>query len=270
MLKQYVTGALLILSMAAYSQTVQAQTTNTNNSNSDSSSTVTTNSNQQASSTNSGVTAMVSSYAPSHTHASVDSQVPLSLGGYAAFSQANCSNSLGVGATTKIFSLVVNAPKPEINCQHVVRSNAFGNEAKLANEMRKPMQAEINRAISVWQACTADLDTTAACIRMNVIRYVDPQHPDLTKTMPYPHFDDQAILMPAADQPAAMSSVQAMPSPPVERTYTKQLAQQSPSQGNLRNTAVQPSSMSSAQSARYRRAQEAVASLTWVQRASGN
>lgn len=200
--KKYL-GALVLLVGMMGMASVHAQSTNNNANNS--AANVQTNSTQQTSSTNAGVTAMVNSYGATQLHESVNSQVPLSLVGYGSFSQNNCSNALGVGATTKIFSLVFNAPKPEINCQHMVRSISFGREAGLANAMHKPMQAEIQRAISVWESCTADPRTTASCIRMNVIRYVDPQHPDLSQTMPYPHFDDQAIVLPPNTESVSQS-----------------------------------------------------------------
>lgn len=178
-------GALaLVVSMMAFSAHAQ-DSTNTSTSN------VNTSSQQQATSSNAGVTAQVNSYGMSHQ--SINAQVPLSLGGYGSFSQSNCSNAVGVGATTKIFSFVVNAPKPEQNCQHMVRSDAFGRESQLAAGQHKPNQAEIMRALSVWQACTPDDETIIACIRMGSIVYVDPAHPDIHKTMPAPKFVDERI-----------------------------------------------------------------------------
>lgn len=203
------TGALMLAGMMAFATAANAQSagsnsnsTNDNTSNSNAS----LSSTQQAQSTNAGVNAVVNQYGQKYTHAVVDQQVPLSLGGYGSFSQSNCSNALGVGASTKIFSFVASAPKPEINCQHIVRSDAFGREAGLAIASRKPMQAEIQRALSVWEACTASEETTAACIRMRVIRYVDPSKPDLKQTMPWPHFEDEAIIMPAAGEAAGMQA----------------------------------------------------------------
>lgn len=230
------TVALLAAGAMAFSITANAQSTsdstNSNNSNSSVSST------QQAQSTNQGVNAVVNQYGQKHTYANVSEQVPLSLGGYGSFSQSNCSNALGVGASTKIFSFVASGPKPEINCQHIVRSDAFGREAGLALANHKPMQAEIQRALSVWESCTADEETTAACIRMGVIRYVDPSKPDLKQTMPWPHFRDEGIVMPERAQPAGTQPPDPIVPPtqgvtpehdaaikPAARPYGDQLAQ---------------------------------------------
>lgn len=206
-----ITGALLMSGMLAFAGTAAAQSTS--DSTNTSSSNASLNSTQQAQSTNQGVNAVVNQYGQKHTYASVDAQVPLSLGGYGSFSQSNCSNALGVGASTKIFSLMASAPKPEVNCQHIVRSDAFGREANLAMTHRKPMQAEINRAMSVWQACTTDEETTAACIRMALIRYVDPSKPDLKQTMPWPKFEDVGIVMPARGEPAGTATPESITAP---------------------------------------------------------
>lgn len=256
-------GVLLAAAMLFMSG-AYAQSTNTN----DSTSGANVNSTQQTSSSNEGVNAVVNSYGADRTHATVNEQVPLSLVGYGSFSQNNCSNALGVGATTKIFSLVFNAPKPEVNCQHMVRSDAFGREAGLANATKKPAQAEIQRALSVWEACTADLETTAACIRMNAIRYVDPQHPDLTKTMPYPHFVDEGVTMPAWNQPAgeAVSSLPASdapvaaPIPSHPKGWTNEQW--------LKDHPAATSQVKPANDQQFADSQAALNSLPWVQKAS--
>jgi hypothetical protein len=207
------TGALLLVGTLAFASAAAAQSTNDNTNSTNSNSNASLNSTQQAQSSNEGVNAVVNQYGQKNTHAVVDSQVPLSLGGYGSFSQSNCSNALGVGASTKIFSFVASAPKPEINCQHIVRADSFGREANLAMAHRKPMQAEINRAMSVWQSCTTDEETTAACIRMALIRYVDPEHPDLKQTMPWPKFEDVGIVMPARGQAAGTQTPDSIKAP---------------------------------------------------------
>lgn len=208
--KKHLGALALVAAMMAFTATASAQdSTNTSTSN------VNTNSNQLASSTNEGVTAQVNSYGAERMHQSLNAQVPLSVVGYGSFSQNNCSNAVGVGATTKIFSLVVNAPKPEQNCQHMVRSDAFGREAQLARSLNKPNQAEIMRALSVWQACTADDETIAACIRMGSIVYVDPSKPDIRHTMPRPQFADPTIQV-------SGSEASVIPSRPVGWTNAPQ------------------------------------------------
>lgn len=197
-------GALaLVVGMMAFTATAYAQSVNESTSN------VNTSSQQQATSSNEGVTAQVNSYGAERMHQSLNAQVPLSVVGYGSFSQSNCSNALGVGATTKIFSFVYNAPTPEKNCQHMVRSDAFGREAQLAHNQGKANQAEIMRALSVWQACTADEETTAACIRMGSIQYVDASKPDLRQTMPRPQFTDAAIQAPGT--PVSSTAIPSRP-----------------------------------------------------------
>lgn len=188
MKKQYLLGTLAFACMVALSAPSHAQST----SNGTGTSNVNAQQSTAANSTNAGVTALVNQYGADNIHSNVSSQVPLSVVGYGSFSQNGCVSSVGLGATTKIFSFVYNAPTPELNCQHAVRSDEFGREAQLAKSQDKPIQAETMRALSVWQACTSDDETIAACIRMGSIAYVDPEHPDIHQTKPVAHFDETA------------------------------------------------------------------------------
>jgi hypothetical protein len=186
MMKKSLLGALGLASMVAFSATANAQST----SNGTGTSNVSTNANQSTESSNSGVQAQVYQFGATQMHESVNSQVPLSVVGYGSFSQNGCVSSLGLGATTKIFSIVYNAPTPEQNCQHAVRSDEFGRESQLAASHSKPIEAEDMRALSVWETCTADDDTAAACIRIGKIAYVDPNHPDIHQTKPVSFYSE--------------------------------------------------------------------------------
>jgi hypothetical protein len=186
--RKYLLGTLAAACMVAITTTAAAQST----SNGTGTSTVSTQSNQSTESSNSGVQAQVYQFGATKMAESVNSQVPISLSGYGSFSQNGCESSFGLGATTKVFSLIYNAPKPEQNCQHAVRSDEFGRESNLAISHGKPVQSEDLRAISVWEACTSEDDTATACIMMGKIAYIDPQHPDIHKTKPVPFYTEDA------------------------------------------------------------------------------
>jgi len=186
--RKYIIGAIGMACMVTLTA-VDAQSTSSGTGTASS----TTSAVQTAQSSNAGVTAQVYQYGATKMHETVNSQVPLSVVGYGSFSQNSCENAVGLGASTKVFSFIYNAPHPEQNCQHAVRSNEFGQESQLARAEAKPTQAENMRALSVWEACTADDDTIAACIRMGVIAYVDPSHPDIHQTKPNPYYGVPAV-----------------------------------------------------------------------------
>lgn len=186
MMKQYLLGALSLACMVAFAAPAHAQST----SNGTGTANVNTQQQTAANSTNAGVNAQVNQYGASDIHTSVNSQVPLSVVGYGSFSQNGCVSSTGLGASTKIFSFVYNAPTPEQNCQHGVRSDQFGRESQLAKSQDKPIQAEILRASGVYQTCTSSDDTIVMCIRAGLIAYVDPDHPDIHETKPVMHFEE--------------------------------------------------------------------------------
>lgn len=210
----------LVLGIAVFSTTAYAQSApppvniGGNTATGTGTSNVSTNSNQNATSSNAGVTAAVNQYGATHMNERLDAQVPLALSGYGSFSQSNCANSLGVGATTRIFSFVFNAPKANVNCQQIVMSNAWGAESQLARNEGKPIQAELMRATSVWQLCQISKVQKEMCIREGLIVYVDPKNPKLSETLPNPQFAETAqshIIPPVAVGP------QMLPSQPTTR-----------------------------------------------------
>jgi hypothetical protein len=196
MMKQYLLGTLSVACMVAFSATAHAQ----NTSNGTGTANVSTQSNQSTSSTNAGVTALVNQYGATSMNERLDAQVPLALSGYGSFSQNSCENSVGLGATTRVFSFVFNAPKPEINCQQIVLSNAWGSESQLARNEGKPIQAEMARATSIWQLCQISDVQLTMCIRKGWIVYDDPNHPDIHKTLPNPQFEEtsNSVVKPVA------------------------------------------------------------------------
>jgi hypothetical protein len=234
MMKKYLLGALSVSIMVALAAPVHAQST----SNGTGTANVNTNSNQSSEASNSGVSAQVYQFGATKMAESVNAQVPLSLGGYGSFSQNNCENSVGLGATTKIVSIVYNAPKPEINCQQIVLSNAWGSESQLAHNEGKPIQAEMARATSVWQLCQINDAQLTMCIRKGWIVYDDPDHPDIHKTLPNPQFDEN-VNSRVVTKPTAMAPTATKPAKDVAgASQSLADAQASAGQQSLGNTSV--------------------------------
>lgn len=165
--------SLLAVGLLFGTCTVQAQSTTMDSSNTNTSN-ANANTSSGASSVNQGVTAVVNQTNSGQVNYSgrysVDSQVPVSVVGYGSFSQISCQNSVGMGATTKIFSFVYNGPHKDINCEHAVRSNQFGQESQLAAQRGYHRQAEILRSMGVWETCTSNKETEKACLQMGLIQ----------------------------------------------------------------------------------------------------
>lgn len=168
-MKLHRTLAVLALGIVPYTVLAQSSTDVSNTSNSTSSTS------SQSAALNQGVTAVVNQQSAGTVQYSgeftqdVRSQVPLSVVGYGSFSQYSCVSSLGVGATTRIFSLVYNGPKADRHCQFSVSSDTFGRESQLALQQNQYEMAEILRASSVWAACMATDEIRDMCVQTGQI-----------------------------------------------------------------------------------------------------
>lgn len=176
--------------------TAAAQNANTITSNNQNSSTSRSNTSSGSASYNRGVTAVVNQTSSGQIHYSgsydtdISSQVPLSVMGYGSFSQNSCQNSVGGGATTKVFSFVYNGSHTDVNCEHMVRSISFGQESQLAASRGLKRQAELLRSAGVWETCTANEQTKKMCLRMGLINPTQDTDEDgdvVAGTMPAPN-----------------------------------------------------------------------------------
>ncbi len=157
----------LAVSAPAWAQDSSLTSTNTSNSSSSTSS--------QSGAMNQGVQATVNQmssgtveYSGSYTQ-DVRAQVPLSVVGYGSFSQNNCQNSVGVGATSRVFSFVYNGPKGNPHCESITRSDQFGRESQLAYAQGRSRDAELLRSMSVWETCNTNETTKQACLKMGLV-----------------------------------------------------------------------------------------------------
>ncbi len=168
-LKSMFIMAVLLMPICALAQTLDSN--NSSNSTSSTSS--------GAASINSGVSANLVQNGSDTVHyrggfeQDVRSQVPLSVVGYGSFSQMNCQNAMGLGATSRVFSFVYNGPKDNLHCERAVRSDQFGRESQLALTQGKTFQAELLRATGVWETCMSSQETQFSCLSMGLIKEVE-------------------------------------------------------------------------------------------------
>lgn len=179
----------LAIASPAWGQDSTLTSNNTSNSSSSTSS--------QSGAMNQGVQATVNQmssgtveYSGSFTQ-DVRSQVPLSVVGYGSFSQNNCQNSVGVGATSRVFSFVYNGPKGNPHCESITRSDQFGRESQLAYAQGRGREAELLRSMSVWETCNTNETTRQACLKMGLVdgaTSVDGRGRESTMVLPKPNF----------------------------------------------------------------------------------
>lgn len=168
-MKYLLTAAVIGLAIAAPAWGQDSSSTNTNTSSSSSSTS------SQSGAMNQGVQATVNQISTGQIEysgsfeQSVKSQVPLSVVGYGSFSQYNCQNAVGVGATSRVFSFVYNGPKGNPNCEAAVRSDQFGRESQLAYAQGRANDAEMLRAMSVWETCNINEASRQACLRLGLV-----------------------------------------------------------------------------------------------------
>ncbi len=166
--------ALLALGLL-FAGTAAAQSTST----ADTSSNANASTSSGAQSVNAGVTAQVNQMSSGDVHyqggfdQTVKAQVPVSVVGYGSFSQMSCQTSVGVGATSRVFSFVYNGPKADINCEHGGRSTQFGQESQLAAQQKQYAAAEILRSAGVWETCTSNPATQDMCLEMGLVKPTD-------------------------------------------------------------------------------------------------
>lgn len=210
---KYLTLAVLGLLFAVPAMAQDSTNTSSNTSSSSSSTT------SQSGAMNQGVQATVNQlssgqveYSGSFTQ-DVRSQVPLSVVGYGSFSQNNCQNSVGVGATSRVFSFVYNGPKGNPHCEAITRSDQFGRESQLAYAQGRGRDAELLRSMSVWETCNTNETTRQACLKMGLVdgaTSVDGRGRESTMVLPKPNHIESRPIAQVSEPTAAQQVVQPM------------------------------------------------------------